>query len=87
MYAFSFCSFLEKSVDEPSAVIVKPAVVANVNKWEGEDEDDVKVSYDVHALDFYFFLRSYTQALVIGYVFYILCEIFSLFNCALFDRK
>lgn len=36
---------LEKLAEEPAkVVVVKPAVVANVNKWEGEDEDDIKVS-------------------------------------------
>lgn len=34
---------LEKLADAPEPVIKKP-VVANINKWDGEDEDDVKVS-------------------------------------------
>lgn len=35
---------LEKLAEEPEQVVKKPVVVANINKWEGEDEDDVKVS-------------------------------------------
>lgn len=34
--------YAEKLVDEP--VVVKPAKPVADNKWEGEDEDDVKVS-------------------------------------------
>lgn len=36
------CSFLEKLAEAPTK-IVKPPVPANANKWDGEDEDDVKV--------------------------------------------
>lgn len=35
-------SFLEKLAEAPTK-IVKPPVPANANKWDGEDEDDVKV--------------------------------------------
>lgn len=45
--SISFCLFIvsvfiEKLADEP---VKKPAIVNNINKWEGEDEDDVKVSF------------------------------------------
>lgn len=43
-YLLLFSYGLEKLADEPVPVVKKPVVVANVNKWEGEDEDDVKVS-------------------------------------------
>ncbi|XP_031617895.1 eukaryotic translation initiation factor 3 subunit J [Contarinia nasturtii] len=33
----------EKLADEP---VKKPAVIANINKWEGEDEDEVKDSWE-----------------------------------------
>lgn len=36
-------TFPEKLADEP-VVVVKPPKPAAVNKWEGEDEDEVKVS-------------------------------------------
>lgn len=36
--------FAEKLVDEPVAAAVKPPKPVAVNKWEGEDEDEVKVS-------------------------------------------
>lgn len=39
-----FLYAVEKLADEPEQVVKKPVVVANINKWEGEDEDDVKVS-------------------------------------------
>lgn len=38
--------YVEKLAEEPEEAVKKPVVVANVNKWEGEDEDDVKVSLD-----------------------------------------
>lgn len=37
-----FVSILEKLAEVPVPV-VKPPVPVNVNKWDGEDEDDVKV--------------------------------------------
>lgn len=40
---YSTNSIVEKLAEEPTKV-VKPPVPANVNKWDGEDEDDVKVS-------------------------------------------
>lgn len=36
-------TFPEKLADEP-VIVVKPPKPAAVNKWEGEDEDEVKVS-------------------------------------------
>lgn len=36
------CLFTEQLADE-SAPVKKPVINNNVNKWEGEDEDDVKV--------------------------------------------
>lgn len=43
---FYYHNFVEALADEKVEVI-KPAPVAvtNVNKWDGEDEDDVKVSW------------------------------------------
>lgn len=35
---------LEKLADAPEQAVKKPVIVSNINKWEGEDEDDVKVS-------------------------------------------
>lgn len=34
----------EKLAEEPSQTAKKPAINSNINKWDGEDEDDVKVS-------------------------------------------
>lgn len=36
-------TFLEK-LAEPHVQAVKPPIPAHVNRWEGEDEDEVKVS-------------------------------------------
>lgn len=36
----------EKLADAPEEVVKKPVIVANINKWEGEDEDDVKDSWE-----------------------------------------
>lgn len=42
---------IEKGADNPSLVAVQP-LPSNVNKWAGEDEDDVKVNtkfeIDIH---------------------------------------
>lgn len=35
--------FLEK-LAEPTVKAVKPPAAASANRWEGEDEDEVKVS-------------------------------------------
>lgn len=45
---FTFIFDLEKLADEPEKEVKKPVVVANINKWEGEDEDDIKVSLAIH---------------------------------------
>lgn len=37
--------FVEKLADETGEEVKKPVIMANINKWEGEDEDDVKVSF------------------------------------------
>lgn len=39
-----FYMILEKLAEAPAEAVKKPVPVANINKWEGEDEDDVKVS-------------------------------------------
>lgn len=40
------CIFVEKLADEAATEAAKKVVVpvASINKWDGEDEDDVKVS-------------------------------------------
>lgn len=42
---FSFRNYIEALADE-KVEVAKPVAAApvNVNKWDGEDEDDVKVS-------------------------------------------
>jgi len=36
----------EKAADDPSLLVVQPVPI-NVNKWAGEDEDDVQDSWDL----------------------------------------
>lgn len=38
------CIFIEKLAEEPSEATKKAPIKTNVNKWDGEDEDEVKVS-------------------------------------------
>lgn len=45
---FVFFFSLEKLAEAPAPVVKKPVAVANINKWEGEDEDEVKVSLPYH---------------------------------------
>lgn len=40
--------YVEKLAEEPPQAVKKPVVTTNVNKWEGEDEDDIKVSLAIH---------------------------------------
>ncbi len=43
IFTFIYCvSILEKGAENP-ALLVVPPIPNNVNKWAGEDEDDVKV--------------------------------------------
>lgn len=35
---------IEKLAEQPGPAVKKPVAINDVNKWEGEDEDDVKVS-------------------------------------------
>lgn len=49
--------YVEKLAEEPEEAVKKPVVVANVNKWEGEDEDDVKVSFRHTYFDWCLFIR------------------------------
>lgn len=44
LWILFLCVILEKLADAPVEAVKKPVVVANINKWDGEDEDDVKVS-------------------------------------------